>query len=357
MGAIEAAAVALQRTRDGVLSAAVQASGQLLSTKAFVAAREGDGHRVSHTWGVADPRFHEIVVRPRLGLGGLVVASGSPVVSWDYPQDTRISKDFVDTVSESEGMLSIGCVPVMANDDSEALLYVAHDTVGSVSDREMMEVERIAQYAEIGLRRVDAEARQAEYLRLQERQNAVGRLQASVQTALSRIADIAHEGRSQTSPQQVAAALREIESSATAACGDLRRTLHSLAECSPALEFQARLDGELRLMERASGSTIRAISDGGARPISEGAQVLALDTAVRTIATVAEAGTPPLIVVSLHYGPDALGLTLWCAGFTMPDALAANLEGLRDQAEAIGGTLTVGLAQDEPPLVVLEVPC
>src|SRR5919197_5734955 len=126
--AAEAARViALQRTPEDVLRAAVNVSCSIVgSDRAFAATPEHDAMRVSISTGSRDPRFHQIRITPGRGLGGQVLEQGNPTRVEDYADDPRITHDFVDIVSGGEGLHGIMCVPIRGTDGTPAaLLYAA----------------------------------------------------------------------------------------------------------------------------------------------------------------------------------------------------------------------------------------
>lgn len=349
-------ALALQPTSDAVMSAAVKATGDRLTGQSFVAVRKGDAFRMAHTWRIRDARFRDILVRPGLGLGGLVALSMRPNVSPDYPEDPRITKDFVAMVTDSEGLRSVACVPVMGDGQIEALLYIGHDRIAAISDREIAELERLAAYSELGLRQAAARAQDLEYRRLRERRDFGLRLHHSVAETFEMIAEVAGRPESFEDPERLADVLRLIESSGSAAARELRKTLHHLTRCPPSLAFEARLEAELRAMERASGCTIRTLRYGPAQQLEDPAGTIALDAVMKAITKTQEAASPPLILLALDYRSDRFALELWPLYSTLGEATDAGLEELRADVEALGGRLSISAPSKQPGMLLLELP-
>src|ERR1700741_5336256 len=227
-----AKAISMHRTPEGVIEAAVEhAHAKLAADVGFAAlAAPADGFQISQKLGIADPRWSNIVVRPGLGLGGQVLASGRPMLVDDYAHDRRISRDFVEIVSHGEGLRAVACVPVLGPGATEALLYVGSRTAGRLGERALDELRLIAEFAAIGTEQLRTRSLELELDRLREREHLASRLHDSVAQRLFAIGALATALRSESDVATLLEAVDEIEATAADARRELRATLLHLNE-------------------------------------------------------------------------------------------------------------------------------
>src|SRR6202008_3320508 len=219
-----AKAISMHRTPEGVIEAAVEhAHAKLAADVGFAAlAAPADGFQISQKLGIADPRWSNIVVRPGLGLGGQVLASGRPMLVDDYAHDRRISRDFVEIVSHGEGLRAVACVPVLGPGATEALLYVGSRTAGRLGERALDELRLIAEFAGIGTEQL--RTRSLELDRRRERAHLASRLHDSVAQRLFAIGALATALRSESDVATLLEAVDEIEATAADARAEPRGT-------------------------------------------------------------------------------------------------------------------------------------
>jgi DNA-binding CsgD family transcriptional regulator len=139
---------------------------------AFAATRDAcGGYVIGERYGLHDPRWDGVIVKPGRGLGGRVVEERRPVAVEDYFQDPSITGDFRPIV-KADHLRSISCVPVLVNRRAEALLWVAVREGESLGARFVDQTLRVAEMAAGCLSHIQsraalaAEARRA--LRLDE---------------------------------------------------------------------------------------------------------------------------------------------------------------------------------------------
>ena len=354
-----------RQTLPEILIASAEVSRRILrADSAFVAVAGAAGlYPMSITDGIRDPRFRDIVVRPRAGLGGQVLVRGHPFSVADYAHDPTISRDFVHVVSEVEGLCGMACVPVQGPDGITALLYTATRVPGPPGDETLRTLELVAAHAELALHQEAVRRQEIELAMLRERQRLATRLHDSLAQMLFAIGVAAHYSRRQDDPGVLAAALEEIEITAADARGELRAALHSLSRPPEGLAFEARLAGEVRLFQRTSGCEVRITTGGDRRELPPPVEDLLIDAALEGLRNAVKYAGAKVAVLHLKYGPATATLVLQAepaAGQVAPPAgrsgTGAGLALLRQRAIELRGSLELAGDRDEPKVLRLEIP-
>lgn len=142
---MSSASSALLRPRDGDAL-----RGELRSTAAhaqlpvvFAGEVQGGTLQLTEFFGTRTNSLAGVVVPPRAGLGGRVVAEGRPVTVADYGRASTITHHF-DRPVLSEGLRSIVAVPVLVNGTARAVLYGAARECAPLGDRAVAAFTRSA---------------------------------------------------------------------------------------------------------------------------------------------------------------------------------------------------------------------
>lgn len=143
-----------QETEVTILRAAVESIRDLVEPQAaFAAAPSRGGYFIGPRYGLHDPRWDEIVVRPGLGLGGRVIEQVAPIALDDYCEDSSITGDYRPVV-RAENLKSIACIPVVLDGRAGALLYVASHRGQSIGGKLVDQIRRLAVLTALGLSQV-----------------------------------------------------------------------------------------------------------------------------------------------------------------------------------------------------------
>jgi signal transduction histidine kinase len=356
--------VALQRSADDVLRAAVGGSRAVLNADStFAAVADAGSYPMTIMDGIRDPRFGRINVRAGAGLGGQVLLRGEPLSIADYAHDPTISRDFAHVVSDIEGLSGMACVPIVGPSGVEALLYVASRISRSPGDVAIAVLERTATYAELALHQLASRQQEIELELLRERQRLAVELHDSVAQTLFAIGVAAHYSRRQQDPDALLAALEEIEGTAADARRQLRETLQRLSREGDGIAFEARLEGEIRLFERATGCRLRITRHGERRELPQPVEDLIIDTLIEGLRNMSKHAAARLALAHLGYGVDQVTLTVHAqvaggapppgtdwkgadtgAGLALLEQRAAQLRGLLSLGAAPSGRTTLRLA-------------
>lgn len=357
-----------RRRVQEVMRTAVDAGGRELEADdvAFAALPDQDGMRVSLATGVRDPRFEQMLVRPGRGLGGQVLDSNRAAAVADYAHDSRITRDFIEVVSLGEGLRGVVCVPVgPLRGIPSALLYAARRAAGSFEDRAIDRMTTIAAFAEVGLAGARDRARELALQRIHDRQRLAVELHDTVAQALFVIGVAASGAQHDEEASKIRDALQLIDRTATGARWRLRDTLQRLDDCPSALAFDARLEAELRLVERQYGCNARVVRAGTVEDLPEAVDELALDVAVEGLrnAVKHEAATHGLVFVDAD--PGELRVTVQAeqrakATRLVVEGQAAGtgcgLELLGDRARRLRGELELDRDEDGHRILRLRLP-
>jgi signal transduction histidine kinase len=359
--------LALQQTTSEILTASAQISRQILGTDStFMAVADGTGgYPMSITDGIRDTRFREITVRPATGLGGQVLLRRRPHRVADYVTDPTISRDFVHIVCEVEGLHGMACVPVNGPDRIEALLYTGTRTAGPPPDQALRTLELVAAHAELSLHQEAVRKQETELAMLRDRQRIATQLHDSVAQMLFTIGVAAHYARQQGDPAALTAALEEIENTAAQARSELRSSLHQLSQPAEGLAFEARLAGEARLFERATGCKVKITGRGGRRDIPQPIEDLLIDTALEGLRNAVKYERARAANLHLAYQPDAVTLVLQAGtrtgehghpGTDHHASTGSGLSMLRQRATQLRGTLELTCDPAGHTTLRLELP-
>jgi signal transduction histidine kinase len=358
--------LALQQTTSEILTASAQISRQILGTDStFMAVADGTGaYPMSITDGIRDPRFREITVRPATGLGGQVLLRGRPHRVADYVTDPTISRDFVYVVCDVEGLHGMACVPVNGPDRIEALLYTGTRTAGPPPDQALRTLELVAAHAELSLHQEAARKQETELAMLRDRQRIATQLHDSVAQMLFTIGVAAHYARQQGDPAALTAALEEIENTAAQARSELRSSLHQLSQPAEGLAFEARLAGEARLFERATGCRVKITGRGGRHDLPQPIEDLLIDTALEGLRNAVKYAQARAAILHLAYEPEAVTLVLKAGTQTLERkrpgrdhvGTGLGLSMLRQRATPLRGTLELTCDPAGHTTLRLELP-
>ncbi|MGH7322256.1 MAG: response regulator [Candidatus Rokuibacteriota bacterium] len=121
---------------------------------AFIAPFDRDTQEASIrvVLGARTDRLQNLVVRPRQGLGGAVLATGSPFATTSYLDDARIAHDPVhDEVARAEGIVSALVVPIMLRGEIVGVLWVANRSAKAFLPEDMDSLARMANQAAIAM--------------------------------------------------------------------------------------------------------------------------------------------------------------------------------------------------------------
>lgn len=357
--------VATQTDELRVLQAAVAVCRDVVGDgTAFAALPEGAHMRMAITDGLGDPRFTAIRIAPGAGLGGYVLESGQTTVVGDYSHDPRISREFVDIVSRSEGLQSIVCVPVLAQGRPVGLLYGAKRAIGGIGSRAADGIEEAASYAAIGIQQARERRHALELERLRDRERLATQLHDSVAQMLFGIGVAAQRSLLDGDPTALSEAMREIELTAADARRELRDTLDRLAACDDGLGLEARLHAEVRLFSTQSGCKARVARSGSPRSLPDLAEELIVDVVVEGLRNAVKHAGATFALACLDYEPRRVHLAIQSevadAGRAVERAAIAGtgrgLAQLCERARAIGGTLALAPGEDGLLTLRLELP-
>jgi signal transduction histidine kinase len=359
--------LALQQTTSEILTASAQISRQILGTDStFMAVADGTGaYPMLITDGIRDPQFREITVRPATGLGGQVLLRRRPHRVADYLHDPTISRDFVHVVCDVEGLHGMACVPVNGPDRIAALLYTGARAAGPPPDQALRTLELVAAHAELSLHQEAVRKQETELAMLRDRQRIATQLHDSVAQMLFTIGVAAHYARQQADPAALTAALEEIENTAAQARSELRASLHQLSQPAEGLAFEARLAGEARLFERATGCKVKITGRGGRRDVPQPIEDLLIDTALEGLRNAVKYAQARAAILHLAYQRDAVTLVLQAGTQTLQrghpgrDQHASSGSGLamlRQRATQLRGTLELTCDPAGHTVLRLELP-
>lgn len=361
-------------TLEVLMQAAVEhAQATLHADVGFAAAASSTSeYRISQTVGVTDPRWNSIVVRPGLGLGGLVLSSRQASIAYDYANDRRISRHFVDIVSGGEGLQAVACVPILGPLTTDALLYVGTRNHQSMGQRALDALQQIASFVAIGVEQERSRSLQLELERLRERERLASSLHDSVAQRLFAIGALVTSLRHESNVDNLHKAVSEIEVTAADARRELRETLLHLNQDTEHLSFHLQLDGELRLLQTTTGCSIQVRRSGASRQLPEHIERLLIDTAVEGVRNAIKHSSARSTTVEISYEQRhvCLAVVSKCAArhddnhdFTERESTASTANGtgiglraLRARAERLGGTLTLESSHSNSGVLLLVLP-
>ncbi|MFF4806343.1 GAF domain-containing sensor histidine kinase [Streptomyces sp. NPDC001351] len=360
-------AIALQRTPAAVVQAAVDVARDTLgSDVAFAAVGSGSTEfPIASAKGIRDPRWSSIVVRPHTGLGGEVLARERPMIVADYATDSHISRDFVEIVARGEGLRAVACVPVLGPAGVEALLYAGAHAEGVLGHRAVAVLEQLGAFVSVGLEQIRAREMELELVRLRERERLANQLHDSVAQRLFTIGAVAQASRAQVDPAGLVDAIEEIETTAADARRELRDTLLKLHRDPENLAFDAQLDGELRLLEKATGCMVRVVRRGTFERVPEHIARLVIDTAVEGMRNAVKHGHAAFVGVEIVHTGGRLSLVVRALGVDTPPntpgktsetGTGTGIRTLRTRAERLGGSLRLRTVSTGRAVLQLDLP-
>jgi len=356
--------IAVREDIPSILQVAVDGVRELLGTDAAFAAaarRDLNAYAMSATSGTTTAAFKELVIPPMQGLGGRVASLRRPMAVYDYLTDGSISRDFVDIVVHEEGLRGIACVPVVTTLGVEALLYIAIRRPGYLAHRQALDtLIQVATYAGVAIDQTWGHARQRELCVLRERQRLASVLHDSVAQTLFAIGVEAKRTAADAHAEPLADALASIASLASRAGQELREALHRINEIPSRLSLAVALDAEARAFEQRANLTVRVVTGGEPRSLSDVYETLICDTVHEAVRNAAKHTSAQLVVVHLRYGDNDVGLTVQSdrpvACSDGPLTPQGGLALLRARAQALRGDLELVLSEEGEPIVRLSLP-
>jgi signal transduction histidine kinase len=105
---------------------------------------------------------YEVDVKPGAGMGGWVLANGTPLLTRDYLNDPRIVHDpTYDAIMREDGVQAALALPIRLKDEIIGLLWVANRSSAAFTEQDVDSLERLARQAAIAIAnaRLYAEAR------------------------------------------------------------------------------------------------------------------------------------------------------------------------------------------------------
>lgn len=355
--------IALQESPLDILRAAMEATGDIVPDGlVFGAIPDGDGLRIRTPRMTRDPRFESIRVRRGIGLGGFVWEQGELAAVDDYANDPRITHDFREIVSGGEGLFGIVCVPVIVGGRVCGLLYGGRHQTGALGGRAIRRLEDAAHYAAIGMENASARRRALEIQRLRDRERLAHQLHDSVAQMLFGIGVAAQQSLLDKDPTRLLDAMKEIETTASLARRELRQTLEQLSECDEGLGFEARLEGEIRLLETTTGCTTRVARSGAPRPLPDGVEDLVIDTLVEGVRNAIKHAGASFVLASLEYEEAGVKLAVQSEATDMPAAprspcgTGCGIAALDRRAGRLGGSASLIDGEAGMKVLRLRVP-
>jgi signal transduction histidine kinase len=340
---------------DGLIQTAVEHLQVTLRADVGFAAIAADtsDFRISQTVGIVDPRWNSIVVRPGLGLGGLVLASSRPMGVTEYAADHRISRDFVEIVSSGEGLRTVLCAPVLGATMVDALLYVGSRSGQGLGEQALDLLHHVGSFASATLEHERTLELERELNRLRERERLASALHDSVAQRLFAIGALAMGLRGKSDNESLLQAIQEIEITAGDARRELRETLLDLNDDSDNVSFHVQLSGELSLLESTSGCTTRLTKRGHCRQLPRHIERLLIDAAVEGTRNAIKHSEVRLVSVEVSYDQNRVSLAVidtHAAVQLTPKpnrpslvGTGTGLKALRTRGERLGGELTVSI--------------
>ncbi|NUR32288.1 MAG: sensor histidine kinase [Catenulispora sp.] len=201
-------------------------------------------------------------------------------------------------------------------------------------------------------------ASQREAGRLAERQRLAREIHDTLAQGLSSIVLLAR-GAEGGLPEDAAARIREIRTTASANLAEARRFVAALTP--PALEDATLGEALRRLASAHPGTTFHL--DGTPQPLPMEAEVALLRTTQEALANVARHARADHAAVTLAYHPDQVTLDVFDDGIGFDDGTGADparprfgLHGMRERVAELGGSLTIESARGEGTAVAVALP-
>jgi LuxR family transcriptional regulator, regulator of acetate metabolism len=352
--------------RDGLISVldrvlALHGTARLLrdaagADAALVADAKGGGHAVIR-WlaGNRTDLLQDLVVPEGQGIGGRVLALGTPVRVNDYVSAPSITHQF-DSVVSQESLGAMLAVPILGERDGSrrtvAVAYAALRGPGRFGDDAVRAVEGIAAEAARALRLAERAEAGRDTAVAAERQRMQASLHDSVGAMLFSIGAQVRDLRSTLNDNpMLRTQLGRLEADVSAASLALRESLLALSESSPERALPIELAEHCRSFEARTGTPARLIQLGDVPPLDVERTTLLISAVREGLLNAekhAEAGT---VVVSLGEVDGAVQIAVADDGSPgegeAPDSDGCGL-GIRllaERAARLGGR--VSLVHDE----------
>lgn len=215
-----------ERSLDLVLAAARHL---LDSDAAYLSVPANDRDFVfSRMLGIGTRQFRQLRVGPGEGLGGRARLRTVPVRSVDYGSDNRFDPTIRD-VTEREGLYSAVAVPIMSDDQVEAVLYVANRTPAAYTRADAAMLGDFADAALLSLESLQLADHRREVLAQQERQRIAGILHDQIGRQLTRMS-LAVQGLEDADGPSLSRDVEALSASVTACMAEIRKQITDLEQ-------------------------------------------------------------------------------------------------------------------------------
>jgi signal transduction histidine kinase len=360
-----AAAVSSVRRVAGLIdtSVLVQRAAQELQNLvgndlSAVAVREGpDELRMRGVAGARTVEFGRIHVPRGAGIGGKIMLTKRPIAVMDYAHDTTISRDFVDIVSNGEGIHAMLGVPLEFEGQIVGVLYTGLRSSEAIGDRLHSRVSQFAHTLE-PLLGASIQSRRAVQLGVEEeRQRIATQLHDTIGQLLFGIGISARKARGQV-PDTLAdlvADLERIEVQASHAASYLRDALRTLSPSSSQEALAAVIRADTAAFTDRSGIPANLVVIGDPCEVSPSIEAAMLSVVREGLLNVEKHAQASSVVLGLYFTDDRLGVTIQDDGRGVPDDIKLapvpsgghwGLPTLLQRVERVGGTLALVRNED-----------
>jgi signal transduction histidine kinase len=332
-----------------------------------VALREPSGVYAMH--GVSGARHPALLRKIRVaagkGLGGRAIALGRSVAVSDYRRDSLITADFL-PLAAAEGLRAMTAVPIGRAGDVVGLLYGASRGADVLGDGIRAELEALgAEIAVVVGTAVDhtaALARQAAVQReliAQELHDGIGPILFALGVSARSLR--AEPGDRRDAVHRSA----EIERQVKEATRALRDALRVLGHQAPEDDLPVAIRIDMDAFTHRSGIPAQLMVQGGPRAVGGDEECILLAVLRAALHNVEEHAHAGLVVVTLHYRPDAVELVVQDDGVGLPDGFVLRPRHRHDRGWGVssmlrrvqqhGGRLEVRPAPDRGTIVRAEL--
>ncbi|MEU8819293.1 histidine kinase [Actinoplanes sp. NPDC048796] len=172
-------------------------------------------------------------------------------------------------------------------------------------------------------------------------------------------ADVAAEALDDNHPDAARQAIRRIRQASAGAGRELRGTLAALRDRPPTAETpgDAPIGALARLDELIAGAPVEVVVEGDVRPLPQVVDATAYRIVQEALTNARRHAAGRAVRLSISYTPGAVALRIVneVAGTTTAGA-GHGLNGMRERATLLGGTLRAGAAPDGTFLVTATLP-
>jgi signal transduction histidine kinase len=347
---------------DEVLQALVEVATDLLGADKTAVMVWDEGHqrleaRAGH--GFSPETLARMVHGPGEGVTWRVAETGVPIAVDDVRSDPRVARH----LSDPEGIRSFLQVPITVGGEVFGVFGVNHCRLHHFTADEQRVLLALAQRAALAITNARLYERAQQAAVLEERQRLARELHDSVTQSLYGVAlytEAASRALADGELGAVAANLGEIRETTQEALGEMRLLLYELRP--PLLEehgLAAALRARLQTVETRAGLEIAFECRGEERLAPDDEQAL-FRVALEALNNVLKHAHAHRVQVRLELAADRAVLELADDGVgfapTQADGGGFGLPGMRERAEALGGTLQIESSPGTGTRVRVEVP-